>query len=127
MGSKKKAGYALKLFCQDFDVPEELKFNGSKEHACKQNTFMKEVRRQGIDYHISEPDLNNQNPVEGVIREVIWKWYQTMVRKRAPRQLWDYGVSWVSKIISMTHYYTNSINGGINLTNTTGKTVDISE
>ena len=28
---------------------------------------MIEVRSQGIDYHISETDLHNQNPVEGVI------------------------------------------------------------
>ena len=48
-----------------------------------------------------------------------------MVNKRVPRQLWDYGVSWVSDIISMTHYSVNSVSVGIPLTNVTGKTVDI--
>ena len=31
---------------------------------------MREVRRQGIDYHISETDLHNQNPFEGSIRKM---------------------------------------------------------
>ena len=57
---------------------------------------MKEFRRQGIDYHSIEPDLHNQNLVEGVIREVRRKLYRSMVKKRVPRQLWGYGVSWVS-------------------------------
>ena len=40
----------------------------------------------------NEPDLHSQNPVEGVIRGVGRKWYLTMVKKRVPRQIWDYGV-----------------------------------
>ena len=31
---------------------------------------MKEVLGKGIYYHISEPDLHNQNLLEGAIREV---------------------------------------------------------
>ena len=41
MDYKSKARDALKLFCQDFDVPEKLSFDGSKEQACKGTTFMK--------------------------------------------------------------------------------------
>ena len=103
MNSKSKAGDALKLFCQEFGVPEKLTFDGSKEQGEKGTTFMKEVRKQGIDYHISEPSLHNQNPVEAVIGEIRRKWYRTMVRKRVPRQLWDYGVTWVAEIMSITH------------------------
>ena len=43
MDSKSKYGYALKMFCQEFGVPKMLTFDGSKEHACKGTTFMKEV------------------------------------------------------------------------------------
>ena len=88
---------------------------------------MKEVRRQGIYYHISKPHFHNQNPIKGVIREVRRKWYCTMIKKRVPRQLWDYGVSWVSEVMSMTHSSANSVNGGIPLTKVTGETVDTSE
>ena len=93
MDYKSKAGYALKLFCKQLGVTEKLTFDGYKEQACKLATFMKQVHRQGIDYHISEPDLHNQNTVEGFIRELRRKWYHTMVKERVPRQIWDYGVS----------------------------------
>ena len=53
---------------------------------------MKKICRQGIYYHINEPDLHIQNPGEGVIRGVRRKWYLTTVKKKAPRQIWDYGV-----------------------------------
>ena len=35
MDSKLKAGDALKLFCQEFGVPEKLTFEGSKEQGEK--------------------------------------------------------------------------------------------
>ena len=127
MDSKSKAGDALKVFCQEFGVPEKLTFDGSKEQGSKDTTFMKEVRKQGIDYHISEPDLHNQNPVEGVIREIRRRWYRTMVRKRVPRELWDYGASWVTEIMSLTHSAAGGLNGCIPLTDVTGETADISE
>ena len=62
------------MYCQEFGVPEKITFDGSKEQACNFTTFTKEFRRQGIDYHISDTDLHNQNPVEGVIRKVRRKW-----------------------------------------------------
>ena len=43
------------MFCQYFDVPEKLTFDGSTEHECKGETFMKEVYSQVIYYHTSEP------------------------------------------------------------------------
>ena len=58
----------------------------------KGTQFMKQVRTHNIDYHIGEPDLHNQNPVEGVIGELRRKWYRVMIRKRIPEQLWDYGL-----------------------------------
>ena len=88
---------------------------------------MKEARRQGIDYHISETELHNQNTFEGVIRKVRLTWYCTTVKKRVPRQLWDYSVSWVSEVISMTHSSGNSVNGGITLVKMIGDTFDISK
>ena len=59
MDSKTKAGDALRLFCQEFGVPERLTFDGSKEQSMPGTQFMKQVRTHNIDYHISEPDLHN--------------------------------------------------------------------
>ena len=70
MGSKRKAEYALKLFCQDFGVLDKLTFDFSNEQEFKGTKFMKEVHRKGIYYPISEPDLYNKNPAEGVS---LWK------------------------------------------------------
>ena len=64
---------------------------------------MEEVSRQGIDYHISEPNLHNQNPVEDVIREVRRKWYRTIVKKRVQMKRWECGVNWISEVMSMIH------------------------
>ena len=50
-----------------------------------------------------------------------------MVKKRLPRQLWDYGISSVPEVMSMTYSSANSVNGGIPLTHVTGETVDKSE
>lgn len=130
MDSKKKAGDALRLFCQEFGVPEHLTFDGSKEQTKKGTQFMKQIRRHDIDYHISEPGMHNENPVEGCIRELRRKWYRIMIRKKAPKELYDYGLRWVSETSSLTHTTAGSRNigeGSIPLTQVTGETPDISE
>ena len=70
MDSKGKAGDALRLFCQEFGVPESLAFDGSQEQTGKNTQVMKQIRTHTINYHISKPDHRNQNPVEGVISEL---------------------------------------------------------
>ena len=96
MDQKKKSGDALRLFFQVFGVPDRLTFYGSKEQSKPDTEFMKQIRTHSIYYHISEADLHNQNQAEGVIRELRHKWYHTMIRRRVPRELWDYGIRWVS-------------------------------
>ena len=64
---------------------------------------MKTVSHYNIDYQISEPDFHNQNPDEGVIREFRKKWFRTMIRTKCPKQLWDYGITWCSEVMSITH------------------------
>ena len=76
---------------------------------------MKTVRYYNIDYQISEPDLHDQNPAECVIRELRKKWFRTMIRTKCPNQLWSYGITWCSEIMSLTHSTTGSINGVIPL------------
>ena len=82
MDKKSKAGDALKLFCQEFGVPESLTFDGSKEQTGKNTQFMHQIRSHGIDYHVAEADVKNQNPAEPVIGEIRRKWYRTMMRKQ---------------------------------------------
>ena len=63
---------------------------------------MKQTRKNDIYFCVIEPDRHNQNPCEGVIREVRRKWFRTMIRNRVPRRLWDYGIQWVCEIMQQT-------------------------
>ena len=87
MDSKKKAGNALWLFYQEFGVPENLTFDGSKEQSKPGTDFMCQIRLHDINWHVSEADMHNQNPVKGVIRELPCKWYHIMVQKHIPQEL----------------------------------------
>ena len=129
MDSKAKAGDALRTFCSEFGVPEKLVFDGSKEQTCKGTEFMKQVRKNDIDYHVTEPERHNQNPAEGIIREIRRKWYCIMVRKRVPRRLWDYGMHWVCETNGLTYSTTRELGlgGGIPLEKITGESPDIYE
>ena len=53
---------------------------------------MKTVRDYYILPHVIEPDRHNKNRVDGVIREIRKKWYRVMLKKKAPRIMWDYGL-----------------------------------
>jgi hypothetical protein len=92
MATKASAGQALKEFCNELGVPDELTIDGSKEQNARGSEFMKTCRKGDIEVTRTEPNRPNQNPSEGVIREVRRRWFRTMIRKRVPRRLWDYGV-----------------------------------
>ena len=60
---KSKAGDALKLFCQEFGVPESLTFDGSKEQNGKNTQFMHQIKSHKINHNVSESDIKNQDLV----------------------------------------------------------------
>ncbi len=126
MDSKSKAGDSLRVFCREFGVPEVLRHDGAGEMTGKNTEFRKMVRKYNIKTHISEPDLHNQSPAEGVVREVRKKWYRVMFKKRVPKIYWDYGMRWVCETMSRTHLRAHRIDGGVPLQGITGDTVDIS-
>ena len=119
MDSKRKARYYLKLLCQELGVPDIINVDGSKDQVCRVTKFMNEIHRQVNNYNISDTELNNKNSVEGFIREARHKWYRTVVKKILPIQLWYYGVSWVSEVMSINHSSENIVNWGIPLKNVT--------
>jgi hypothetical protein len=61
MDTKRKAGNALRTFCQEFGVPARLTCKGSKEQTSKKTEFMEQVRKNNIDLHVIEPERHNQN------------------------------------------------------------------
>ena len=58
----------------------------------KNSELMNEVRKQGIDIQVIEPERHNQNPAKGIIQEIWRKWYRVMFRKKVPKEFWDYGM-----------------------------------
>jgi hypothetical protein len=70
MATKSDAGQALKTFIMELGVPEELTIDGSKEQTKPKTDFQKYCRRNDIKVTRTEPECPNQNPAEGVIREI---------------------------------------------------------
>ena len=88
---------------------------------------MKCFRRNHLLLTRTNLERSNQNPAEGVIREVQRQWFQTMTRKRVPRNLWDYGVQWTTEVIQMTSTQSGGLRGICTLQDVTGETPYISE
>jgi hypothetical protein len=127
MATKASAGLALKEFCNELGIPDELTIDGSKEQNAPGTEFMKTCRKGDIRVTRTEPDRPNQNPSEGVIREVRRRWFRTMIRKRVPRKLWDYGVKWTCQVMQRTSTTAGGLRGNCPLQEVTGETIDISE
>ena len=127
MARKADAGQALKTFVMELGVPDELTIDGSKEQNMPGTVFMKCCRKNDIKVTTTEPERPNQNPAEGVIREVRRRWFRTMIRKRVPRKLWDYGVRWTTQVMQRTSTQAGGLRGVCPLESITGETVDISE
>ena len=88
---------------------------------------MHQIRKNDIDYHVIEPERHNENPAEGVIREVRRKWYRAMIRKRVPKKFWDYGMRWVCEVMQRTHVRANRLDGCVPIEEVTGENADIYE
>ena len=59
--------------------------------------FMRTIRKYHIEFHVSEPRKRQQNPAEGGIREIKRRWYHITAKKKIPRRLWDFGITWISE------------------------------
>jgi hypothetical protein len=64
--------------------------------------FQKKMQKYQIQHKRSEKDRPNQNPAEGVIREVRKKWCRTMFKTNCPKRLWTHGVPYVCALMRMT-------------------------
>ena len=127
MDTKAKAGDALKEFITDFGVPDKVVMDGASEQTGRKTTFMQQLRKHHIDFHITEPERYNQSKAEGVIREIRKKWFWVMTKSAVPKRLWDYGLRWVVEIMQRTASDTGDLRGRTSLEKVTGETPEISE
>ena len=54
---KSMAGLALRQFIRDYGVPEQLTSDGAAEQTGPKTEFMANVRKYGIEHHLSEPHV----------------------------------------------------------------------
>ena len=127
MESKALAGDALKELITDYSVHDKIIMDGAGEQTVKRSTFMEQVRKHHIDYHVMEPERYNQSRVEGVIWEIRKKWFRVMTKKYVPKRLWDYGLRWVVEIMQRMASNASTLHGRTGLEKVTRETPEISE
>ena len=117
----------LKHFIRKYGAPREMRSDGAKEQTGRRTQFSKTLGKYDVTHSIIEPERYNQNPCEGVIRELRKKWYRTIFKSNCPRSLWCYGLPHCAAIMSRTASHAGTLNGRTPLEHLTGETVDISE
>jgi hypothetical protein len=118
---------ALDGFVQDFGIMDLLISDGSAEQCGINTEFQRKIRKHRIEHKRSETERPNQNPAEGVIREVRKRWYRTIFNTNCLRRLWTYGLPWICAIMRMTASHAGRLQGRTPMEIVTGETPDISE
>ena len=101
--------------------------NGAAEQVGKRTEFQSTVQKHAIDLHVTEPHRHNQSKVEGVVQEIRKPWFRVMLKKKVPKQLWDYGIKWVCEVMQCTASTSGDLSGRTSLEQLTGETPEISE
>jgi hypothetical protein len=114
-------------FVNDFGAMDVLVSDGAAEQCGPRTEFQRKLIKYKIGHKISEKDRSNQNPAEGVIREVRKRWYRVMFKTNCPKRLWTYGVPFVCAIMRMTASFAGRLQGRTPMEAALGETPDISE
>jgi hypothetical protein len=112
-------------FVDDVGIPNTLICDLATEQVGPHTPMMREIRRLRIKLHSSEKGRSIQNHrAETEIRELKRRWKARMVEKHVPSRLWDFGIVYVSEILSIT---ARSATGRPGMEEVKGETIDISE
>ena len=99
MQQQNSAGQALKQFISDAGILDKLVCDGAAEQVGKRTEFQSTVQKHAIDLHVTKLHHHNQSKVEGVVQEIRKHWFRIMLKKKVPKQLWDYGIKWVCEVM----------------------------
>jgi hypothetical protein len=122
---KTNAHEPLDLFVNECGAMELLISDGAKEQVGKHAEFQAKLKKHDIKSKVSERERSNQNPAEGVIREIRKKWCRQIFRTNCPRRLWNYGIP--CAIMRMPACYAGTLQGRTPMEALTGETPDTSE
>ena len=124
---KSDAADPVDLFVKDYGAMDLLIMDGAPEQIGRNTEFQAKLRKYDITPKIAEPERHNQNPAEGVIREIRKRWYRQIFKTNCPRRIWNYGVPYVCAIMRMTASFAGRLQGRTPIELVTGETPDISE
>ena len=125
--SKSQAHEPLNAFVRDYGAMDLLISDGANEQVGRHTQFQATLRKYNITHKASERERPNQNPAEGVIREIRRRWYRLIYKTNCPSRLWNYGIPYVCAIMSRTASFSGQLKGRTPLENLMGETPDISE
>ena len=118
---------ALHMFVRDYGASDLMQYDGAPEQVRPHTKLQANMRKYDIKGHTTDTKRSNQNPVEGVIRELRKKWYREMFHTYSPRGLWCYGYPYVAKIMHLTASTSGKLQGRTPLELIIGETPDISQ
>ena len=118
---------SLKLFTRVWGVPTKLIVDGGQEMIGHNTPFVQHLKYHNIELHVSESKSPQQNPAEGIIREIRKKWNRLKTRKNVHERLWDYAVVWICEVMQQTVSSSRYANRRTPIELLTGETPDISE
>jgi hypothetical protein len=124
---KSDAHEPIDHFVRNFGAMDELISDGAPEQVGKHSKFQEKLCKYDTKHKTPERERPNQNPAEGVIREVRKRWYRYVFRTNCPRQLWNYGIPHVCAIMRMTASFAGRLQGRTPIEQLMGETPDISE
>lgn len=103
MTSKNLAGQTLTKLCQDVGIPADLVSDNAKEFVDPGTEFRRTANHYKIKTRPIEPHTPKQNKIaEGTIGHIRKRWMHIRQTTSAHPRLWDFGLQWICKIMSLT-------------------------
>ena len=119
-----EAGDKLRRFADNVGIPDRLRTDQAQEIMGKNTEFQSQAKRLHIDITHTKSERSNQNHgADTELGELQKSFRQKMVRKKAPKRLWDYGLVHQSGVLNRI---SRGKTGRTGIKELTGKTPDIS-
>ena len=119
-----EAGDKLRRFADNVGIPDRLRTDQAQEIMGKNTEFQSQAKRLHIDITHTKSERSNQNHgADTELGELQKSFRQKMVRKKAPKRVWDYGLVHQAGVLNRI---SRGKTGRTGIKELTGKTPDIS-
>ena len=90
--SKSLYGITLDNLTKNIGIPNTIIYDGAPEQVGPNSDFQKTMIKFKIRGHQCEPYSQWHNRAEDSIRELNRRWKQRMIKSRAPKRVWYFGM-----------------------------------